>query len=103
VVVGAGVVVGIKQQPASLHIFPVVPLHTILPGFGLMTIGFGHTCETQVSGVVVGAGVVVGHGVVVGGRGVVVIIKQQETTEHPYPLLHATFSGFATVTYPAGQ
>jgi hypothetical protein len=47
--------------------------------------------------------VVVGHGVVVGGRGVVVIIKQQETAEHPYVELHATFSGFATVMYPAGQ
>jgi UDP-3-O-[3-hydroxymyristoyl] glucosamine N-acyltransferase len=103
VVVGGGDVVGTKQQPASLHIFPVVPLHTIFAGFGLMTIGFGQTCETQVSGVVVGHGVVVGQGVVVGGRGVVVITKQQEITEHPYAELQATFSGFATVTYPAGQ
>jgi acetyltransferase-like isoleucine patch superfamily enzyme len=72
-----------------------------------MTIGFGQTCDAQVSGTVVGLGVVVGHGVVVGagvtvgggvtvGAGVVVKIKQQVVTEHPYPLLHATLEAFAT-------
>jgi len=80
----------------------------------LITIGFGQTCDAQVSGVVVGHGVVVGQGVVVGagvtvgggvkvGAGVVVTIKQQVVTEHPYDELHATFSGFATNTRPTGQ
>jgi acetyltransferase-like isoleucine patch superfamily enzyme len=82
-------------------------LHTIFSGLGLMTIGFGQTCDAQVSGVVVGHGVVVGQGVVVGagvtvgggvkvGAGVVVKTKQQVVTEQPYDELHATLSAFLT-------
>jgi hypothetical protein len=73
VVVVHGVVVGIIQHPASLHICPVNGKgHTIFAAFGLGTNGLGQTCVAQVSGRVVGWGVVVM--VVVVGAAVVVVM-----------------------------
>jgi hypothetical protein len=66
VTVGAGVVVGIKQQNPTEHP-PEKGLQVILAGFGFMTIGLGHTKLAQVIGVVVGHGVVVGGAIVVHG------------------------------------
>jgi len=47
--------------------------------------------------------VVVGGGVVVVGTGMVVTLRQQSFTEHPYFEEHTTFSGYAILVWYGGQ